>query len=71
VLFLDEPTSGLDVEARITVRDMATKLPREEGVTILYTSHDLEEVGKVCMRVALLANGRVIACDTVENILTK
>jgi len=71
VLFLDEPTSGLDVEARVIVRDLVTKLSRREGVTILYASHDLEEVEKVCSKVALLVKGRVIACDAIENLLIK
>ena len=71
VLFLDEPTSGLDVEARVIVRDLVTKLSKREGVTILYTSHDLEEVEKVCSKIALLMKGRVIACDAIESLLTK
>ncbi len=71
ILFLDEPTSGLDVEARIMVRNLVTKLSRKDGVTILYTSHDLEEIEKVCTRVALLVKGKIITCDSIENLLTK
>ena len=71
VLFLDEPTLGLDVEGQALVRGLLTKLSREEGVTVLYTSHDLNEVERVCSRVALLVGGRIAASGTVESLVSE
>ncbi len=71
VLFLDEPTLGLDVEGQALVRGLVTKLSREEGVTVLYTSHDLNEVERVCSRVALLVGGRIVASGTVESLVSE
>ncbi len=70
VLFLDEPTLGLDVEGQALVRGLVTKLSREEGVTVLYTSHDLNDVERVCSRVALLVGGRIVASGTVEGLVS-
>jgi len=70
VLFLDEPTLGLDVEGQALVRSLVTKLSREEEVTVLYTSHDLNEVESVCSRVALLVGGRIVASGTVESLVS-
>ena len=71
VLFLDEPSLGLDVEGQALVRGLVTKLSREEGVTVLYTSHDLNEVERVCSRVALLVGGRIVASGTVESLVSE
>ena len=71
VLFLDEPTLGLDVEGQALVRGLVTKLSREEGVTVLYTSHDLNEVERVCSRVALLVGGRIVASGTVKSLVSE
>ena len=71
VLFLDEPTLGLDVEGQALVRDLVTRLSREEGVTVLYTSHNLNEVEKVCSRIALLVGGRIVASGTVESLVSE
>jgi len=70
-LFLDEPTLGLDVEAQVMVQDVVTKLSREEGVTVLYTSHNLDEVEKICNKVAILAGGRIVALDNVNDLLKR
>ena len=69
VLFLDEPTSGLDPEAKAMVRDLVAKLSRKDGVTVLYTSHDLGEVEKICSRIAVLVKGRIVAQGTLDNLL--
>jgi len=71
VHFLDEPTLGLDVEGQALVRGLVTKLSREKGATVLYTSHDLNEVERVCSRVALLVGGRIVASGTVESLVSK
>lgn len=71
VLFLDEPTLGLDVESQTMVQDLITKLSRKENVTILYTSHNMYEVEKICTKVAVLVKGKIIALDRVDTLLAK
>jgi ABC-2 type transport system ATP-binding protein len=60
VLFLDEPTVGLDPGARAAVWDHVERLRREHGVTIVLTTHLMEEVESVCSRIAILHRGRVM-----------
>ncbi|MBI2839122.1 MAG: ABC transporter ATP-binding protein [Acidobacteria bacterium] len=67
VLILDEPFSGLDVESAMVLREVITDLARD-GKTILFSSHLLEVVEKVCARVLILSKGRVVAEDTVERL---
>jgi len=71
ILFLDEPTLGLDVEAQALVRNLIGKLSKKESVTVLYTSHNLDEVERICSRIALLVRGRIVASGTVENLISK
>lgn len=68
ILMLDEPTSGLDPEAQKMVRDVLKDLSRREGMTVLLSSHNLDEVEKICSRVAVIKSGELRACDTVENL---
>jgi ABC-2 type transport system ATP-binding protein len=63
VLVLDEPTVGLDIESRRVVWDFLRSL-KAQGTTIIITSHYLEEVDVLADRVAIIDQGRVIACDT-------
>lgn len=67
VLILDEPFSGLDVGAALVLRNLLKALARE-GKVILYSSHVLEVVEKVCSEVVILHKGRVAAYDTVERL---
>jgi ABC-2 type transport system ATP-binding protein len=67
VLIFDEPLSGLDVASVLIFRDLVQALARE-GKTILYSSHVLEIVEKVCSRVVILYKGRVVADDDVKNL---
>jgi ABC-2 type transport system ATP-binding protein len=60
VLFLDEPTIGLDPVARAAVWDHVERLQREYGITIILTTHLMEEVEGLCGRVAILHRGRVM-----------
>ncbi len=67
VLILDEPFSGLDVGAALVLRNLLRALARE-GKVILYSSHVLEVVEKVCSEVVILHKGKVVAYDTVERL---
>ncbi|WP_216209526.1 ABC transporter ATP-binding protein [Amycolatopsis aidingensis] len=63
VLFLDEPATGLDPQARLFVHERVAEL-RSEGVTIVLTTHDMEEAAKLCDRVGIVDHGRLLALDT-------
>ena len=59
LLVLDEPTVGIDVQTRVNLLEKIAEL-NNRGMTILYTSHYMEEVQKVCNRVAVITSGRVL-----------
>ena len=67
LLILDEPTSGVDVQSRNMILDNMRKL-QAEGVTILYSSHLLEEAEKVCSQFAIIDEGRLIAEGTLAEM---
>ncbi len=67
VLFLDEPTVGLDPQVRRKLWDLIRKL-KGEGLTVLLTTHYIEEAEHLCQRVAILDKGRLIALDTPEEL---
>lgn len=62
LLFLDEPTSGLDPAARAEVHAMLGEL-KSRGTTVFLTTHDMSEAETLCDRVAILNDGRIVACD--------
>jgi ABC-2 type transport system ATP-binding protein len=67
ILFLDEPTSGLDVIMRRTLLDSVRDEVRR-GLTVVFTTHNLEEADYLCDRVAVIDQGRILVLDTVENL---
>ena len=67
VLFLDEPTAGVDIELRYKLWDYIRELNRG-GLTILLTTHYLEEAEELCDEVAMISGGRIAAQDTSENL---
>jgi ABC-2 type transport system ATP-binding protein len=67
ILFLDEPTKGLDPTASRQIRDLVTELAAQ-GVTILLTTHYMEEADQLCRRVAFLNEGRIVAMDTPQKL---
>ncbi len=69
LLILDEPTAGVDVELRIGMWNYLSKLNKKEKVTILLTTHYLEEVEQLCNRAAIIKNGEIIKQDKVKNLL--
>lgn len=68
LLFLDEPTLGLDIKSRQSLWQHIEKLNREQGLTILLTTHYLEEADHLSHRVAIISQGRIQVVDTPENL---
>ncbi len=68
VLFLDEPTLGLDPQTREHIWKYIESLARETGMTIVLTTHYMEEAEKLCQRVAIIDYGKIIALDTTQNL---
>jgi ABC-2 type transport system ATP-binding protein len=69
VVFLDEPTAGMDPHARATTWTMIREL-RAQGVTVVLTTHAMDEAEHLCDRVAIIDHGRVVACDTPTALTT-
>ncbi|HVL16260.1 MAG TPA: ATP-binding cassette domain-containing protein [Gemmata sp.] len=67
VLIFDEPTAGLDVLVQRAVLDNI-KLLRGRGKTILFSTHIMREVEKLCDRVAIMARGKIVACGTLDEL---
>tara|TARA_Y100000590_G_scaffold9908_1_gene12221 strand:- start:560 stop:1489 length:930 start_codon:yes stop_codon:yes gene_type:complete len=70
IVILDEPTAGVDVELRKTLWDNVKSL-NAKGVTIILTTHYLEEAEKMCDRIGILNNGEMVALDTTNNLLER
>ena len=70
VLFLDEPMSGLDPVGRREVRDLILAL-RDEGKTLFFSSHILTDAAVLCSRVAVLAEGKLVACGSIADLELK
>ena len=68
VLFLDEPTTGLDPEARAQMWEEISRLAREERMTILLTTHYLEEADRLASRLAIVDRGRIVARGTPDEL---
>ena len=68
VLFLDEPTIGLDVEAKAVVRDFLAARNRETGTTVLLTTHDTDDIVRLCRRLLVIDRGRLISDGSVEDL---
>jgi ABC-2 type transport system ATP-binding protein len=69
VLFLDEPTLGLDTQTRNLLWEYVTQLSHENGMTIFFTTHYLEEAQKVAGRIAIIDNGKIVATGTTAQLM--
>ena len=69
VLFLDEPTVGVDPQSRNHIFESVERLNAEQRMTILYTTHYMEEAERLCDRVAIIDRGQIIAMDTPKNLI--
>lgn len=70
ILFMDEPTTGLDPQSRIALRDL-TKTLNDSGITVIYTTHDMDEADKLCQRIAIMDKGTIIAEGTPDQLKEK
>ncbi len=68
ILFLDEPTTGLDPQAKRNLWNLAKDL-NEEGMTIVLTTHNMEEAEYLCDRIAIMDKGSIIAQDTPQQLI--
>ncbi|MHC1578393.1 MAG: ABC transporter ATP-binding protein [Dehalococcoidia bacterium] len=71
LLLLDEPTASLDPVAARQLREKVLRLVRESGGAVLWTSHNMREIEEVSDRVIFLSLGRIVACDTPENLKSR
>jgi ABC-2 type transport system ATP-binding protein len=69
LLFLDEPTIGLDVVSKAAVRQFLRTINAESGITIVLTSHDMDDVAELCRRLVLIDHGRVQFDGTPEKLI--
>ena len=68
LLFLDEPTIGLDAVSKLAIRDFVRELNRDEQVTVLLTTHDMDDIEALCDRVMVVGNGRILVDGSVDNL---
>lgn len=68
ILFLDEPTIGLDPVVKENIRVLIKRMNKEYGTTIFLTSHDVGDIEKLCKRVIIINDGKVVLDDTMENL---
>jgi ABC-2 type transport system ATP-binding protein len=69
VLFLDEPTTGLDPQARHNLWELITEINTKRGVTIILTTHYMDEAQLLCNRLAIMDTGRIVALDTPSTLI--
>lgn len=68
LLLLDEPTTGLDPRSKREVQEFVLTMRKEHDTTVLLTTHDMEEADRLCDRIAMIADGQIIAQDTPANL---
>lgn len=68
VFFLDEPTTGLDPQARRNLWDLIKQV-RDRGVTVIMTTHYMDEAELLCDRIAIMDNGKIVSLDTPKNLI--
>jgi len=68
ILFLDEPTIGLDAVSKLAVRDFVKQLNREQGTTVILTTHDMDDIEALCRRIIVIGSGRILSDGTLSDL---
>ena len=68
ILFLDEPTIGLDPVVKESIRKLIKKMNKEYNTTVFLTSHDISDIEKLCKRVVIINNGKIVLDDSMTNL---
>ena len=68
ILFLDEPTIGLDPVVKESIRKLIKKMNKEYNTTVFLTSHDVSDIEKLCKRVVIINNGKIVLDDSMTNL---
>jgi ABC-2 type transport system ATP-binding protein len=71
ILFLDEPTIGLDVEAKHAIRQFIKEMNRTRGLTVILTTHDLDDVEQLCSRLVIVNHGKVVEDGPMDTLIGK
>jgi ABC-2 type transport system ATP-binding protein len=68
LLFLDEPTIGLDAVSKLAVREFIGRLNKQRGVTVILTTHDMDDIEALCRRVLVIGDGRILWDGTLPEL---
>lgn len=71
ILFLDEPTIGLDAISKLAVREFIRQRNREDGMTVILTTHDMDDIEAMCTRVLLIGDGQILMDGSVQDLLSE
>ena len=71
ILFLDEPTIGLDAVAKLAFREFIKRFNQERGVTVILTTHDMDDIEALCDRVMVIGKGQILSDGTLDELRSK
>jgi len=71
ILFLDEPTIGLDAVSKIAVRDFIRSINREDGTTVILTTHDMQDIEALTERILLIGRGRILLDGALADLKSR
>ncbi len=68
LLFLDEPTIGLDAVSKLAVRDFVMELNKKQGITVILTTHNMDDIEALCSRILVIGEGKILSDGTIEEL---